>query len=260
MSGHVLALTYHAVGAGEGPLYVDRTTLATHLDCIVESGARAVTVSELADTLRSGPIQQRTVAITFDDGFASVARVAAPLLEERRLRATVFCVAGHLGGTSDWPSALPDAPRHELARADELAELARAGWEIGCHGMTHAPLVDDSCTFLDRELLEAKARLEGAVGVPVRSFAYPYGAAPSRAARQLVVETYTAACSTRLGYVDAGADPWALPRVDAHYLRWSGLLRAALSGALGFYLSTRGLGARARRVVRRDYAVAGEAL
>lgn len=252
-----LVLTYHGVGPAADPLHVDAATFTAHLDAIVEAGRPVVRVSELAARLRAGA-DPSGVAITFDDGFASVARVAAPLLAERGLPATVFCVAGHLGGRSDWPSAHPDAPTVDLARADELAELAGLGWEIGCHGMMHAPLLGDDGELLRRELGEARSQLEQATGAAVRALAYPYGAGPSEAARALVEATFDAACSTRLGSVGAGTDVWSLPRVDAHYVRRPRLLRAALAGTLGPYLRTRGLGARARRAVRRDFATTGD--
>src|SRR5204862_10841 len=78
------------------------------------------------------------VAITFDDGFASVARTAWPLLAERGLTATVFCVAGYLGGANDWPTQATGAPRLPLADAASLTALAAEGVELGAHGSTPA--------------------------------------------------------------------------------------------------------------------------
>jgi peptidoglycan/xylan/chitin deacetylase (PgdA/CDA1 family) len=251
-----LALTYHAVERGDGPLFVDPGTFAAHLDEIAASGARVVTVSELADLLRSGRAEG-AVAITFDDGLASVARVAAPLLAERGLRATVFCVAGRLGGTSAWPSAPAGAPVLELATAAEIAELARSGVEIGCHGMEHEPLVSDDLALIERETVAAKARLEGVSGGPVRAFALPYGAPPSDAARRLLEGTYSSTWTTALATLRPGAAPYLLPRVDAHYVRRPRLLRTLLAGGLHRYLQARRLGATARRALRPDFARTG---
>ncbi|MCP9485229.1 MAG: polysaccharide deacetylase family protein [Gaiellaceae bacterium MAG52_C11] len=250
-----LVLTYHAIEPGDGPLVVDPATFAAHLDCIVESGAQAVTVSGLAELLRAGALSRPTVAVTFDDGIASVARVAAPLLAERGIPATVFCVAGHLGGANDWPSALPGGPRFELAAADELAALAAQGFEIGCHGMTHAPLVSGSDAELIDELVASKELLEQVVESPVEAYAYPYGAIPTSAARRLVEATFGSAWTTATGYAELGSDLHAAPRVDAHYLRRTAAFDRALKGGSGSRLLARRLGARARRVARKDYRV-----
>ena len=197
------------------------------------------------------------MAITFDDGLASVAHTAVPLLVERGLTATVFCVAGYLGSTTDWPTHRAGTPILPLAGARELEELVRAGFEIGSHGMEHAPLVGSDHAQLRREVIGSRDALEQVVGVPVPSFAFPYGAGPSEAARSLVRETYSAACSARLGYVRRDADLFALPRVDAHYVRRPQLLRGALDGSLTTYLTARRVAARARRLVRRDYDLIG---
>jgi hypothetical protein len=69
----------------------------------------------------------------------------------------------------------------------------------------------------------------------------------------VVERTYAAACTTRPAPLRAGVDRYALPRVDAHYLRRPELLRLALRGQLGAYLWLRRVGARARRRVVRDF-------
>ena len=246
-----LVLTYHAIEPGPPPLCLAPEVFASHLDRLVAEGATALTVSQLADALARDELPARAVAITFDDGAASVARAAAALLAERGLTATVFCVAGHLGGASDWPTQPSAAPRLRLASAGELRGLVAAGFEIGSHGFRHAPLDTDDPAVLDRELRESRRVLEDAVGAEVRAFAYPYGV-HSRAARDLARETYAAACGTRLDLVRRGADRFDLPRVDAYYVGKGELL----SGRLGARLRARRLARRARRLVRKDYAPA----
>jgi peptidoglycan/xylan/chitin deacetylase (PgdA/CDA1 family) len=250
---HALVLTYHAIEPGEGPLHVTPSVLETHLDTLLEAGATCVTVSELVDRLRARTLAPRTVAITFDDGIASVARDAAPLLAERDMTATVFCVAGHLGGETDWPSAHPGAARLTLATVEELSGVVRAGWEIGSHGMDHTPLVSEAPDLLERELVAARTVLEAQLATRVRTYAYPYGARPSRVARAAVERIYDSAWTTALDLVTPRADLHALPRIDAHYVRRPSLLRAALQGSLRPYLEARGVGARLRRVVRPDF-------
>lgn len=247
-----IALTYHAIEPGAGPLFVDPDTFSAHLDVIVASGARVVTASGLAELVRRGR-QEGALAITFDDGLASVARVAAPLLAERGLPATVFCVAGRLGGTSAWPSAPPGSPVLPLATAGEIAALARTGFEVGCHGMEHEPLVSDDAALLERELVESKGVLEQIVGAPVRTFALPYGAAPSAPARALLERGYVSAWTTALAGAGSDADPYGLPRIDAHYVRGPRILSGALAGRLRPYLGARRLAARARRRIAPDF-------
>jgi peptidoglycan/xylan/chitin deacetylase (PgdA/CDA1 family) len=248
-----LIITYHAVETGPAPLCLDPALFETHADVIADMGIRSVTVRDLADSLTGTP-EENVVAITFDDGFASAAEVAAPLLLERGLTATLFCVAGHLGGASDWQTARRGSYESRLADAARLTELAAAGFEIGSHGMAHAPLADAPEPVLLQEIVDSRRALESELGAQVTSYAYAYGALPGAAGRKLVEETYEAACTTSLGRVTAGFEPYALPRIDVHYLRNPEFLRRALDGRLRGYLRARGLAARARKTVVKDYS------
>jgi peptidoglycan/xylan/chitin deacetylase (PgdA/CDA1 family) len=218
-----------------------------------------LTVSELARELGDGGTDSPSVAITFDDGAASVAHVAAPLLAARGLTATVFCVAGHLGGVNDWLTAPAGAPVFDLVSEHDLRTLADAGFEIGGHGLTHAPLGTMPAEELEAEVVGSADALERVAAQPVCAFAYPYGILPTANARRAIEERYECACATTPGYVDAGADAYDLPRVDAHYLRSSRLLAAALEGRAAAYLRARRFGASARRALRRDYVAVGGA-
>ena len=255
MSRGALVVTYHAVEPGPSPLCVDPVVFRRQLDVLVGEGARSLTVRELGERLAAGTLPDRAVALTFDDGCASVVRTAAPLLRERGLTATVFCVAGHLGGSNDWATQPSAAPHLALASADELAGLAAAGFEIGSHGWSHTPLAAAGADALRRELDNSRRRLEDTVGVEVTSFAHPYGVPPPGGTERLADAGYRAACTAELRRVRGSDEPLALPRVDAWYLRRPALFGLALRDGLLLYLAARRHAARARRLVRKDYVV-----
>ena len=248
-------VTYHAIDGAPSPLCVGLEPFREHLDLIRDRGWTTVTVAQLAAAFASGRVPDHTIALTFDDGFANVAEVAAPELAARGMTATVFCVAGHVGGWNDWPTDREGGYRARLADAGALRALAGAGVEIGAHGYHHAPLVSTEPGLLRRELLDARAALEDALGTPVSSVAYPYGAGPSRPAADLVRTAYAAGCTTELRALGPRDDRLALPRIDAHYVRRPELFERLLDGRLGKYLSARGLAARARRSIRKDYVL-----
>jgi peptidoglycan/xylan/chitin deacetylase (PgdA/CDA1 family) len=248
-----VVVTYHAIETGPPPLCLDPGLFRAHVDSLLELGTTSVTITELATALRSDELPSRAVAITFDDGCASAVRVAAPMLAERGLTATLFCVAGYLGKANRWPSQPRSVPTLDLATASELAELAACGFEIGSHGLDHAPLADASADLARRELRDSKATLEDEVGVSVSSFAYPYGVLPNADGKALANELYVAACAGGTARVLATSDPLMLPRVDAQYVRRPAILRRVVTGSLDPYLRARALSARARRTLRDDY-------
>jgi peptidoglycan/xylan/chitin deacetylase (PgdA/CDA1 family) len=258
MSLRALLVTYHCVDDGPPPLCVDPSLFGAHLDALRAVGARTLTVSDLVNGMCRGRLPERAVGLTFDDGFASVAKVAAPLLVQRGMTATVFCVAGRLGLDNGWPTQHPGAPRRPLVDVEAIRRLIDAGFEVGSHGMQHAPLIGSRDGELEREVRGSRAVLERTLGVGVHAFAYPYGAAPSPAADALVRATYASACTTEPAIVGAGADRFALPRVDAHYLRSPAILRRVVSGTLDPYVSARRAGARLRRRFLNDHPAVKE--
>lgn len=247
MSAGGLVLTYHAIEEGPAPLCVPPDTFERHVEALVEAGAAFLTVAEVADGLRSASLPDRAVAVTFDDGCASVLDRAAPVLDRYALRATVFAVTGHLGGANDWPGQARGTPSFSLLGAEGVPALAGRGWEIGSHTVTHPSLRALESPGIERELRESRAALEALTGAPVTSFAFPYGVVSPGAADALAAAGYRAACGTALGRLVARSDPMRLPRVDAHYLRRPERLRAALTGETA-YLRVRRAGARARRL------------
>src|SRR5579864_9290397 len=135
-----LILFYHELSEDRSPLSVSPELFSAHLEVISACGANVLTAGELADALPAAAVQEPAVVITFDDGFAQAVGEARGRLKEAGMHATFFCVAGHLGATSEWPGRRPDTPVRPLASVEELAALARDGHEIGSHGWSHAAL------------------------------------------------------------------------------------------------------------------------
>jgi len=77
----------------------------------------------------------------------------------------------------------------------ELRQLAAGGIEIGNHSATHPNLAACSPAELVREVVDSRARLEEALGRPVRYFSYPDGRS-NPAAESFVRSTHRLAMST----------------------------------------------------------------
>jgi len=119
------------------------------------------------------PLPGRAVVLTFDDGDASFAEHAWPLLERYGFSALVFLVAEEVGGESRWDAAF--APPFPLLGWGEVERLARAGVEFGSHSARHVPLTALSPAGVVREAARSRAILSRRLGRPVEAFAYPYG-------------------------------------------------------------------------------------
>lgn len=96
----LVTLIYHRVLAVPDPLMhyePDARAFAAQMD-LVAANFNVLPLGEAAQRLKSGSLPERALCITFDDGYANNLTVAAPILAERGLPATVFVATGYLGG------------------------------------------------------------------------------------------------------------------------------------------------------------------
>jgi peptidoglycan/xylan/chitin deacetylase (PgdA/CDA1 family) len=211
-------LTYHAIDCSGSMLSTSPHAFAEQMRVLAESGARIVPLTELPSLISAPSTQAPVVALTFDDGFLSVYEHALPVLARYGFPATVFVVSDYCGRTNSWPSQPAQMKHQPLLDWRELHELVRAGVSAGCHTRTHPDLRNLATREILQEITGAKSRIEDALRVPVKAFAYPYGAY-NRNVRALVASELSLACSTALGFVMPDSDPFALERLDMYYLR-----------------------------------------
>lgn len=94
-------LLYHRIAAPPiDPLRlcVSPGRFESHLE-ILRREYRPLGLAELAAAAAKGELPDRTVALTFDDGYADNRQAAAPLLKRHGLQATVFVAGASLEGT-----------------------------------------------------------------------------------------------------------------------------------------------------------------
>lgn len=148
-----LVLTFHGIGvppvdipSDEQPYWCATETFLRILDSIPEIEEKS----------------RIRIALTFDDGKISDARIATPALAERGLRGMFFPCAGRIGA----PGYL-DGPA--------MVEMLAAEMEIGTHGWSHVDWRQaDNCT-LTRETMDARDRIAQVIQRPVESVAIPFG-------------------------------------------------------------------------------------
>lgn len=142
------------------------------VEMMLAAGFRFVTVAELVRLAAGGPPPPGLAAVSFDDGMRNNLTRAMPILSELGIPATVYVPSGWLGGTSPWISPGADG---EILNEDELRDVARAGWEIGAHTVTHADLSALDYAHCRQEIDGSRDALQQITGMPVETFAYPFG-------------------------------------------------------------------------------------
>ena len=95
-----IVLVYHRIApirADPQLLSVTPENFAQHLE-VVQQEYEAARLSDLVLSNAAGRAPARTVAITFDDGYADNLVKAKPLLQRAAVPATVFVASGYVGG------------------------------------------------------------------------------------------------------------------------------------------------------------------
>lgn len=164
------------------------------MTALKEAGYTTVTLGQVLDYVDHGaPLPEKAVLITMDDGYTSNLSVAAPILEELGMCATVFVIGIYEGEKIDPNSGNPLYP--ERFSYEDAAEWVRKGvLELQSHTFNMHQLGDDGFSgrngILPLKREEAAAyrsalrsdaeafvlRLaESGIDVPPFAMAYPYG-------------------------------------------------------------------------------------
>jgi peptidoglycan/xylan/chitin deacetylase (PgdA/CDA1 family) len=243
----------------------------------VQSTFNVIPLSEGVAGLRDGKLPARALAITFDDGYANNATLAAPVLARLGLHATFFIATGYLDGGRMFNDTVLEAVRAaegptldvqalglgrypvgstierrdaiaqilaaikyrpvaermalseriaECARAtppadlmmtsEQAAGLARQGFALGGHTVSHPILARVDADEAQREIAVGRLQVEELAGRRVDLFAYPNGT-PGRDYTEETVRLvreagFRGAVSSSPGAARPGSDPYQIPR------------------------------------------------
>jgi len=219
---------------------------------IHERGFVAYTVSELERCRQAGEVAPRSVAITFDDGFASVVR-ASEIMEHFGFRGTLFIVTHFVatGKALDWFGLpTPSAGSTSQIRSvdwNDVERLASAGWEIGSHTVTHPRLATCDAAMMAEELGASRQTIAQRLG-GCEAIAYPYGESELAVANAAGAAGYLVGCTLTGAHLHDR--PLLRPRISmsTHDVRLP--LRLHLSSAS--LIARRSAPARAARSLRRE--------
>lgn len=163
-------LYYHAVPPEQARLFDRQMATLAAAAAIVEPDHGA-------------PLSRRSVAVTFDDAFRSVADNALPALRRHNIRATIFVPTGHMGDHPRWAMESAGDQAEIVMSADEIRDLPTDLIAIGSHAVSHPRLSTLDEAAIAQEARESKTVLETVTGKPVTQIAFPYGDHDARVVR-----------------------------------------------------------------------------
>lgn len=211
----VPVLMYHEIGRPpetKSRLAVSQAAFAEQLAYLHSSGFNTITAGTLSAILsaETQKLPNRTVVLTFDDGYENFYSRAMPLLRQYNFSATLFVTTGWV--QDNGRQSAENSPGQMLSWS-QITDAALAGMEIAAHSHRHPQLDQLPENLLNEELYASKELLEDKVGYPVTGLAYPFGYSNARV-RQLARDAgYRYGCTVQNVAVNPASDLFALPRL-----------------------------------------------
>jgi len=152
-------------------------------------------------------ITKPSVVITFDDGYKNLLQTKK-LLKGLGVKPTLFVIADSKNADrTELDSNIP------FLSASEIKELAKAGWTIGCHSLTHPDFAHLKGEEVTEQVKNARKLLVKTLQLPIPYIAYPKGAY-SRKVLSVVKNTgYRLGLSMDDGQISTATNKLIVPRI-----------------------------------------------
>lgn len=154
------------------------------MEYIHKNGYRTLHLDQLLN--ETAQIPDKSLILTFDDGWACNYTNAFPILKEYSLTGIIFVVTGFIGQTNymDW---------------NQLREMSGSGISIQSHTTTHKPLSELSQSEIEYELTTSKKTIEDHLGTQVNFLSLPHGVFNDKVLEMAKEAGYQAVCTSEPG-------------------------------------------------------------
>ena len=206
-------LTYHDLApAAKGRMVMGAKGFEEQMRYLKANGYRVITLKEYVEFASlQRQLPQKSVLITFDDGYRSFLRYGYPLLKELGFSATLFIYTDYVaagGNAFTWP---------------ELKKLSDEGFFIQAHSKSHGDMVrargEGAAEYdrrLEAELVQPRTLFQKYLGYAPDIVAYPYGRQDDAVVRRTRERGYVAAFTVRRQGSQSFVDPYRIHRIQIY--------------------------------------------
>jgi len=188
-------LMYHSVAEGDNPLSISPEKFEKQIKYLKENNFKFLTIQDLEDI---NNIPNKSVLITFDDGYKDNFITAIPILKKYGASSIFFIVTGLIGETNKGL---------KMMSWEEIKKISSdILFEVGAHTITHRKLHKLSIEEIQNEIVQSKITLEEKLGKSIGVFAYPYGRYSQSVLDTVKKNNFKFAFSTKPGHLSKEID------------------------------------------------------
>lgn len=172
----VSILGYHELAENlpDTEMRIHTSKFRKQMETIRQLGLKVITLDEFTAWKKDGkPIPNKSILLTFDDGWKSVYTDAYPILKEFGYPFTIFLYKNYIDGGG------------KALTTSMIEEMVKNGATVGSHSVSHPyPITVKSYrkkgenaydAYLRKEMGESKRYLESKFPVKINTYAYPGG-------------------------------------------------------------------------------------
>jgi len=215
MNHQLPVLLYHRIvnaqsKVGRSKIYVWEKNFRKQMKFLKENGCQTLTFEKLSQ-LSNFQTLQRSVVLTFDDGYEDNYTLLFPILKEFGFTAVIYLVTKQTKNT--WATREGE-PELKMMTGEMIREMCDYGIEFGGHTRHHVDLKKISGEQLTEEISGCKKDVEEITGKPCVSFAYPFGAHNNETEQAVKNAGYKFGISTIFGPTNWNEDLMRIRRIE----------------------------------------------
>jgi peptidoglycan/xylan/chitin deacetylase (PgdA/CDA1 family) len=158
-------LMYHSIGYEQGSLArVTKENFKNQMKYLKDNGYVTLTLNDAYDFfINNKTVPEKSIVLTFDDGYEDNYLEALPILKEFKFKATIFVITDSVDKSPDYMTSV------------QLKEIQANGFDIESHTTNHENLKESSYEKQVKSMQDSKDYLEKILDKKIEYIAYPYG-------------------------------------------------------------------------------------
>lgn len=198
-----VVLVYHRFGEDDTPTTNIRLDqFEAQIELLKNGGFNFMSLPDLVSNLKSGKaIPDKTIAITADDAYSSIATEGWPRLKAAGIPLTIFVATDPV-----------DAGTKRYLSWDQLRQLSSEGVHIAHHTASHLHMVDNDFEIVRSDIERASKRFNEELGIVPKIIAYPYGEYSQDLKEKIKMLGFDAAFAQYSSVIHSKSDRYELPR------------------------------------------------